>query len=395
MQTQVNVTQQQIQVLKPVVPELIVDKTVQKVGRVSHSYNSVKNLKSAIKSFNRFMLKTEVTWDSCLDNALESLDDFAGWLDNDKKKPKSIRLYCGLMKKVLNVAGAGVSKDAYSENVTLPKVRAIQDEKVDHEQIRSIILSLKHHGLKTLLMLSKDTQARPLEIVTRKVGDFKLDHDPPYFNINAEHTKSGVAKELFFTDETKEFVIQQIRNEGLQGNDFLFLNREAEELDEMDFKKCAGDKTYGWGRIFRQTLEKKLPHLNEKISGYTGKPRYKIHIYSFKKFAFTAMADAVGEVFAKSMKGDADYAQTYYKKSQKERVEDFRKVAPKLVVFSQQKDVRQNVEDEIKNLSKDDLVGVLEFLRNGKTQSNESEESSTKRLPVENHTGSFNKISKQ
>jgi len=66
-----------------------------------------------------------------------------------------------------------------------------------------------------------------------------------------------------------------------------------------------------------------------------------------------------------------------------------------LLAFSQEKDLRQSVEDEIKNLSKDDLAGVLEFLRNGKTQSSESEKSSTKRLPVEKPTGSFNKISLQ
>ena len=51
--------------------------------------------------------------------------------------------------------------------------------------------------------------------------------------------------------------------------------------------------------------------------------------------------------------------------------------------------------DKSKNLSKDDLVGVLEFLRNGKTQSSESEVSSKNRLPVQNDTGSFNKISLQ
>jgi len=85
---------------------------------------------------------------------------------------------------------------------------------------------------------------------------------------------------------------------------------------------------------------------------------------------------------------------TYYRKSREERAEDYSKVTPKLLAFSQEKDVRQNVEDEIKNLSKDDLAGVLEFLRNGKTQSSESEKSSTKRLPVEKTTGSFNKIAK-
>jgi len=45
--------------------------------------------------------------------------------------------------------------------------------------------------------------------------------------------------------------------------------------------------------------------------------------------------------------------------------------------------LRQNDEDEIKNLSMDDLTGVVEFLIYGKTQSSESEKLSTKRLPVE------------
>ena len=44
--------------------------------------------------------------------------------------------------------------------------------------------------------------------------------------------------------------------------------------------------------------------------------------------------------------------------------------------------------------SKVDLAGVLEFLGNGKTQSSESEKSSTKRLPVEKTTGSFKDMKK-
>jgi len=65
------------------------------------------------------------------------------------------------------------------------------------------------------------------------------------------------------------------------------------------------------------------------------------------------------------------------------------------LVFSEPEDTRKSVEDEIKNLSKNDLADVLKFLRNDKTQFSESAKSLTKRLPVEKLTGSFNKISKQ
>jgi len=50
------------------------------------------------------------------------------------------------------------------------------------------------------------------------------------------------------------------------------------------------------------------------------------------------------------------------------------------------------LEDPITSM--DDFVGWLEFIRNGKTQSSESEKLSTKRLPVEKTTGSFKDMKK-
>ncbi len=108
---------------------------------------------------------------------------------------------------------------------------------------------------------------------------------------------------------------------------------------------------------------------------------------------------------------------TYYKKSREERAEDYRKVTPKLLIFSETKDVRQEFEDEVRKMSNDDLGKLLEFIKNGKNQPNESSvqtrsktisqkaidseqcyqtaKLSSKMLPVEKPTGSFNKISLQ
>jgi len=92
-------------------------------------------------------------------------------------------------------------------------------------------------------------------------------------------------------------------------------------------------------------LKNKLPELNNEVNGKRGTVRYKIHLYSFKKFAFTTMADTLREMGTRAIKGDSEYVMTYYRKSREERAEDYRKVTPKLLVFSQAKDVRQNVED--------------------------------------------------
>ncbi len=73
---------------------------------------------------------------------------------------------------------------------------------------------------------------------------------------------------------------------------------------------------------------------------------------------------------------------TYYRKSREERAEDYRKVTPKLTVFTQPKDVRESVEDEIRDMSKDELIGLLELMQiNGK---NRSKNPSKIGKPVEN-----------
>jgi len=44
--------------------------------------------------------------------------------------------------------------------------------------------------------------------------------------------------------------------------------------------------------------------MNEKVRQCGTMQRYKIHIYSFKKFAFTVMVDALGEIAVRAIKGD-------------------------------------------------------------------------------------------
>jgi len=52
------------------------------------------------------------------------------------------------------------------------------------------------------------------------------------------------------------------------------------------------------------------------------------------------MADTLGEMATRAIKGDSEYLMTYFRKSQEERVEDFRKVIPKLLVSSEPEDTR-------------------------------------------------------
>ena len=52
-------------------------------------------------------------------------------------------------------------------------------------------------------MIEKDTQARPVEMLTLKVRNFNLSHDPPYFNIETENAKNNCPENFFLPVKQK------------------------------------------------------------------------------------------------------------------------------------------------------------------------------------------------
>lgn len=348
-------------------PVEYIDKLREKIWRRSHSQKSVNTYNDAIKSFEKFQAEKNVNYGGCMENPIEILDSYASWLDA-KHSAGTTRTYVHYAKKTLKFMGAKIDGEDFREKVTMPKKRPFQDDKVTRDQIRRIILYSKHFPLKTVLMLMKDTQARPGEVLGLRMSDFNLSHDPPYLNIPAELAKNDMPRELFFTSETKDLLVSYIKKYKKKPDDFLYFDWVDPE-DEVGLQKKMLMVQKSQMVIFRQTLAgEQFADMNHKVQQRGSANRYKIHPYSFKKFAFTVMADVLGEIAARAIKGDREYVLTYYRKSREERAEDFRKVIPKLSVFGSDEGstVREQVESKIKTLDHDELTRLQEFLKTAK-----------------------------
>ncbi|MFQ5941442.1 MAG: hypothetical protein ACE5KA_07085, partial [Nitrososphaerales archaeon] len=150
---------------------------------------------------------------------------------------------------------------------------------------------------------------------------------------------------------------------------FLFLNGTMDIDDEENFQKRLKNMVIVMSETFREVMAKPaFKAINNVIEKHGVAKRYKIHVYSFKKFAFTKMVDTLGELPARAIKGDAEYVFTYYKKSREERAEDYRIVMPKLSVLSndERSKLREQVNEAIKTLKHKDLAALLEFIRTAK-----------------------------
>jgi integrase len=271
----------------------------------------------------------------------------------------------------------GVKIDYYEfkDQVAMPKIRTFEDDKVNDEQIRRIVLATRSQKLKCLLMLMKDTGARPAEILGLKLSDLNLTHDPPCFNIPGHLAKNDIAREIFFTTETKSILTAYLQNNGVKTPEYVFLrNVQDHDSDEERFQIKLRYEEVEMNRIFRRTMARpEFADMNEKVAKRHGvKNCFKIHIYSFKKFAFTRMADTLGELAAHAITGHKAYLMTYYKKSREERAEDYRKLMLKISVFGTEEKakIREQVEQEIKALKTDELAALLKSIQDGKKAAN-------------------------
>ncbi len=354
-----------------ILPNDAIERIRNRLYRKSHSWNTVRLFNNAVKKLEAYMDEKNLDYGDFIKSPIQSLDDFATWFDGLGYSAGTIRPYVYYVKKLLKVMGAEINIEDFKESIVLPKKRTFQDDKVSEEQIRRIVLACKNERLKVLLMLIKDTQARPGELLGLKLGDINLTYDPPYLAIPTHLAKNDEPREVFFTPETKAVLMSYLENNGIKNaNDYVFLTGTVDEVDEKAFQKKLAMTSDYMRNCFRRLISKpEFVDLNVAVQQRGKMTRYKYHPYSFKKFAFTKAVDTLGEIPARAMKGDREYVQTYYKKSREERAEDYRKLIPKLSVFGmdEKSKLREQVEEAIKSVKEDgELAAVLEFVRNGK-----------------------------
>lgn len=338
----------------------------EKLWRKSHSFRTITTFRSLLKTFKRFISETNILLNG---DPYIVLDKFAGWLDDQGYRPTTIKSCLSIIKRLFTHNGISISADQLKEKVETPKTKPFQDSPLELETARRIILACDNDALKLTLLLMKDTLGRPSEVISLRLGDFDLSHDPPFLTIPAYSAKGDIAREAFFTYETKSVLMDYLKNRGIRKPDqFLFLTEENLDPigDEKGFqiavKKGLNAIENAWSYMMSKPAFQEL----RKIVQQRGKMRrYDIHMYSFRKYGFTKIADTLGPLAAHAIAGHEEYLITYYRKSRAEREKDYRKVMPKLCLFTPSEDekLREQAASLIRELPREAL---LEILRIGK-----------------------------
>lgn len=344
--------------------ENVREQIIEKALRRSDSYASKSTMNNLINAFIRFAKETNLTLEQCKQDPYDVLDRYAAYC-HKLYMASTVRTYMKGPRNILKALRVRIDAQEYRDRVTLPKARPTKDDKFQKEEIRRLILAVKHPGAKLLGMIMKDNQARPSEVLGLRMPDFELSYRYAYFTIPSERAKNDIPRELFISDETKEMFLDYVKANNIGENDWIFLSKEVPADNEEIIQKRIQTKYVSIWQAYDRTMKRpEFADLRKKIRDNEYGAKYDKHIYSFKKFAFTAWADAAGEMAARAIKGDSEYVFTYYKKSREERAEDFEKVLPRLLIFSSNPEsVKEQIQEELDRMKKDELAILLNQMR--------------------------------
>jgi integrase len=313
--------------------------------------------------------------------AYSTLDKFVSWLDGNGAAPKTIWIYVGAVKSLLEHEDVLLDKRKLRKLQLPAKVEVSVDRIPTKQELRTIILNANPcaRALITLLATSgmRIGEAGNLHIANLELLKNKV-------TIVANRTKSRRTRVTFITDETAGFIRE-------------YLGRRIDSKDEWLFpdpdnpsKPCPRNTLYM--RIFR-VLQKQ--GLRGKLD--PDSRMYELHPHAFRKYFFTKLISAgvdrgvaeylMGHKFGldnaylrmaedrlrqEYLKAIDDFtfltdtkAQQEAKKQIEELQKELRDRNVALVTFSQQSDEKfKTLQDKVESLT--EAVQMMQDLNQGK-----------------------------
>lgn len=340
----------------------------------SHSDESVKSYKNALKKFSEFTIsKYQLGLEEIVSkistkerDVFSILRDFVVFQDKSGLSPRTIHLSINGAKGFLRYLGIRIYNEDFKQFVKMPRKIKVQEIPITKEIIHRLLRNVSPK-LHTVILVAISTGMRIGELVQITIKDIDFNSEPVKIKLRAEITKTRTSREVFLTKEATLALKDYLRR---------YHNWNENDSNSMDSKKqifgrtSIGHKTRDSSllklspliaskTLLQKTLEnaiKKIPDLNAKNENGIR----VIHFHGFRKFFRTVVGNTCGRDFAEALMGHSFYLDTYYLLDEKKKKQMFLDAEPYLTIsdFEAVKNKMQSLSIEQEKLKK-----IIEGLR--------------------------------
>jgi integrase len=215
----------------------------------------------------------------------------------------------------------------------MPKLYREDEEPLDVNDIRKILLNCSNRRLKTYLLLLASGGMRALEALAIRLCDIDFSVHPTKIHIRKEFTKTRTARDIYISDEAtyylKQWIDWKYRDKGKNGQSKIRSNSDL-VISIYNTKGVANPRT-----IYIKTLtefQKLLTIVGMDERKEEGiQERRKITLHSFRRFVKTVISDQTNQDYSEWFLGHNK--SPYYTKKEPERREIYATKCMKYLTF--------------------------------------------------------------
>ena len=261
----------------------------------------------------------------------ELLEDFITYIleaknGNDKTlsiKSRTIKAYVTAIRSYLTFKDVDIIPAKFQARVNIPKIVRKDEEAIEAEDIREILLHTNNRRLKPFLLILGSGGPRTIEAASLRLCDLELDHN--IINIREDYTKTKEARFTFISDEAVKYLREWIAWKYRPRRTTLTRNEE-----NLVFALDADTDPDSVYEKMRLEFNKVLALVN-KAGRKAGAQRRKITLNSFRRFAKTTVGDQVNTDYSEWFIGHAK--SSYWVKKPEKKWEIYKTKCMKYLTF--------------------------------------------------------------
>jgi integrase len=282
-------------------------------------------------------------------NVYEVLSSYVAFLNSyGTLSPQTINYRLTTAMNLLEFNDVSISPRLYKHKVRRPKVIKRIKEALEKKTIVEILNACSEIRLKTYVMLLASTGMRPSEALSTSISDYDFESNPPKLHLRGENTKTKTDRIIFLTQEivsqlhnwlqfkyrerrvsyydknSRNFVSKR-RTPAKSNNDLIFAVRNYKKLRKTSCTSMYSEMALS----FSKNLDRMGLGEREQTNSSIDKGiRRKITLHSFRRFVKSTISDLGHYDFSEYFIGHSGSA--YYRKTEKQKIEIFRKIEPYL-----------------------------------------------------------------
>lgn len=308
-----------------------------------NSTSSERAYLNGLVSFQYFLLQDDKLKSYSVDNLIlplsgeeidiyQVLDSFVSFLMSQKLSIPTIKLYVTAVRSYFAHHDIDIVPSKFKRKVKMPKAYREDEEALDVQDIRNILLVCNNRRLKAYLLVLASGGFRAVEALAIRLEDIDFTSSPTKVHVRKEFSKTRVSRDVYISDEATKYLKDWL---GWKYRDKDNKWTKSAKPDDLVFSvytvKGVPNPHHLYVKIVNE-FEKLLAiaGMDERKEDGLG-IRRKITLHSFRRFVKTVISDQVGQDYSEFFLGHIK--SPYYTKKEIDRREIYATKCMKYLTF--------------------------------------------------------------